>query len=196
MPVNPNTVRQQAVRALMMNLTTYWNETLDATQRGGWNTFASNVTILDRLGRIIHMTGFNMFLRTNIAAMKAGVAVIEDAPGEYLLPGADPTFAVAASEATQNLSITFAPGGDWANEVGGYLLVSGGKPKNTPVSFFNGPWRYAGKVVGAASPPSSPATIASPFTLVQGNKLWVFARILRADGRLGQPFSASVVCGA
>lgn len=195
-PVNPRTTLQVTVRTLMQMLVAYWNETLDAAQRGGWNTFASNVTILNRLGDAIHMSGFNMFLRTNVAAMKAGITLIEDAPGEFLLPGADPYFAATASAATQNMSVVFNPAGDWANEVGGYLFVTTGKPKNTPVSFFNGPWRYAGKVSGAASPPSSPATIASSFTLVAGQKVWLFARILRADGRLGEPFRCNLTVGS
>ena len=142
-PVNPRTGRQNSVRTLMQNLAAYWNETLDATQRGGWNTFASNVTILNRLGDPIHMSGFNMFLRTNIAAMTAGIALEEDAPGEYLLPGADPTMVITATADDQKLNVTFDDAADWANEVGGYLLISGGKPKNTQVQFFNGPWRYA-----------------------------------------------------
>lgn len=193
-PVNPRSTRQMTLRSRMADVTSKWNQILTGANRDSWNTYASNTPIQGRNGSINTVTGFNHFVRSAQALLEAGVAIKASAPGLYTLPETDPTLAVSASAATNNLSVTFNNTAAWAGESGGYMLLYLGKPQVNNRNFFNGPWRYAGKITGATpTPPTSPATVASPFTLVAGQKLWVYARVMRADGRLSNPFRVGPV---
>lgn len=191
-PVNPNSVAQAAVRAALSFLVESWHSGLTAAQRIAWNTYAAAVAVKNRLGETVYLTGFNHYVRSNVELKRQALTVVEDGPTELALPEKDPTFAVAGDAASQNISATFDNALGWANEASGHLLVYQGQPQLATRNFFGGPWRYAGKVDGnATTPPTSPATIAAPFTLVTGQKVWCYARIVRADGRLSEPMYGS-----
>jgi len=195
-PVNPNTERQVQARSRMSLLTNLWNTTLTPAERDGWNSYAANVPMLNRLGQTIYVTGFNMYIRTNSLVLQAGLTRVDTPPGLFLKGESDPTFAITVSEATQLISVAFDNALDWAGEVGGALMVFAGSPVMTALNFFGGPWKYAGKVVGAVVPPTSPVTIACPQQVLEDQKLWVQARVVRADGRVSDPFSGSCSVGA
>lgn len=194
MPVNPNTSRQQAVRSIMTEVVEYWNGSLSAAQRSAWDAYAANVPVINRLGDTVQLTGFNMFVRSMIAIQQAGQDIVDDGPIVFSLPETDDTLAVATDVPNQEIDVTFDNTKAWANEDGGVLIVKMGLPKLATRNFFNGPFRYAGVVEGdAVTPPTSPAEIAVPFPVAVGQKLWIEARIARADGRLSAPFRASIV---
>jgi len=196
-PVNPNTANQQVIRGLMATLTTAWSQTLTAAQRTAWNLYASSVSMKNRLGEAVNLTGFNHYLRSNIAIVQAGGTQVDDGPTVFELPAKDSTFAVTISEATQKISATFDDAADWASEVGAHLILSSGQPQNAQRNFFAGPYRLAGKVDGAAEAPSSPdATLDVSFVCTELQRVWVKARIARADGRLSEEFTANCFCGA
>lgn len=196
-PVNPSTEYQQTIRNILTQIVERWRSTLTAAQRTAWGVYAAAINIPNKLGENQLLTGFNHFVRSNTAIMQAGGTVVDDGPTELSLPEADSTFALSASEASQNLSITFDNGLEWANEDGGYMLIKAGIPKSATRNFFKGPWRYAGKIEGdGVTPPTSPATIASPYPVAAGQKIWVEARIARADGRLSAPFRTVCTVGA
>lgn len=195
-PVNPNTDRQVQARARLALLTGLWNTTLSAVQRNAWNEYAANVPMVNRLGQTVYVTGFNMYCRTNTLVLQVGGTRVDDAPALFLKGEQDPTVAVTISEAGQTLSIAFNNALDWAGEVGGYLAVFMGEPKATNVNFFNGPWKYAGKVSGAAVPPVSPQTVPVPQGIVEGQTIWTQFRVIRADGRVSDPFQSRSVAVA
>lgn len=192
-PVNPNSPRQAAIRNAFSQLTAHWNQSIDDDARSGWNTYASNTPLSGNNGVAQVVTGFNMFIRSNTARIAAGLAILDDAPALYTLPETDESLAFTASEASQQLSITFDNDLPWAKEVGGKLLIYMGKPQVNNRNFFGGPWAFAGKVDGAVSPPTSPATIDVPEAITEGQKLWIYARVLRTDGRLSGTFRAGPV---
>ncbi len=193
MPVNPNTSRQQFVRSIMTEVVEYWNSTLTSAQRAAWDTYASNVPVINRLGDTVHLTGFNMFVRSMIAIQQAGQSIVDDGPVIFSLPETDDTLAVAADVPNQEIDVTFDNTKPWANEDAGALIIKLGLPKLATRNFFNGPWRYADVVEGdSVTPPTSPASIVVPFPVAVGQKIWIEARIARADGRLSAPFRASV----
>lgn len=193
-PVNPNSARQVAIRALAGQIGDAWQNTLDATQRAAWNQYASAINMVNRLGEVMQLSGFNHFYRTMAAMVNAALTPVEDAPETMSLAEQDPTLAVVATEDDNNLSISFDTALPWAKETGAALLIYAGKPKRSNVQFFNGPWKYAGKVAGVASTGAvSPAVIACPYELGVAQKEFIRARIVRADGRLSNFFRASVV---
>jgi hypothetical protein len=196
-PVNPNTSRQVAVRSVFRQLSELWSNTLTSTQRTAWDLYASSVSVLDRFGASIYLTGFNHYLRSNTAILQAGGARVDDGPTVFSLPETDATFAVSASEATNQFTVTFDDTLPWCDLDEAYLILSGGSPQLPSRTFFAGPWRYAGNVPGdSVAPPTTGATIAAPFVLTQGQAVWARARIVLPDGRLSNPFRSDAVVGA
>lgn len=196
-PVNPNSVRQQAVRSAMIALTGRWSSTLTAIQRAQWDAYAEAIAWSNKLGATVKLTGFNMYIRSNMAVDSATGTTIDDGPAILSLPEGDSTFAVSISEATQELVVVFDDTMEWANEDGGFLLVSAGTPVNITRNFFDGPWRVADAIEGnQALPPASGDAVPAPFPYQEGQLVYAKARIIRADGRVSQFFRNSTTVAA
>jgi len=196
-PVNPNTALQQIVRASMALLTTRWAETLSAAQRTAWNLYGANVVMTNKLGEAINLTGFNHYIRSNMILKQYGGPAVDDGPTTFELPDADPTFAVAAEEAGQTLSFTYDANLAWASEDDAHMVFYQGTPQNAQRNFFDGPWRKCTIASGnSGGAPASPKVGAAVFVVTEGQRLWVYGRILRADGRLSEPFRADTFCVA
>ncbi len=196
-PVNPNTARQQEVRAIIAFLTERWSDTLTAPQRTAWNLYASNVSMLNKLGESINLSGFNHYIRSNTIAKMVPYPLIDAGPVVFELPAQDPTFAVTASEATQILTLAYDDTMDWATEDAAYIFFFQGQPQNAQRNFFGGPWRFIGSV-GGIDPggPVEPHAAAAAFAIAEGQRQWVYARIMRADGRISTPFRADAFVAA
>jgi len=196
-PTNPNTALQQTVRSSLAQLTTRWAQTLTAGQRTAWNLYGANVVMTNKLGESINLSGFNHYIRSNTWFKMVGAPSVDDGPVIFELPEADVAFAITASEATQEITYTYNDALDWANETGGYLQLFQGAPQNAQRNFFNGPWRSNSMVSGVTgSPPAGPKVQAVEFAIAEGQHIWCYSRIIRADGRLSQPFRDDVLVGA
>ena len=196
-PTNPNTARQQAIRAALTQLTTRWSQTLTADQRTAWNLYASNVVMKNRLGESTYLTGFNHYLRSNVPLVQASLTVIDDGPTIFELPEKDPTLAITASEAAQQIEVTFDNTLAWAEETGAYMLSYQGQPQNPQRNFFDAPWRYMDNIAGAdAGGIVSPDVQTVVFAIAQLQRQWVYCRVSRKDGRLSEPFRADTFCAA
>jgi len=196
-PTNPNTASQIAVRASLAFLTTRWSDTLTAAQRAAWDLYASNVIMTNRLGETTHLSGYNHYLRSNIEYKNRFGATIDAGPVVFELPAQDPTFAVSGSEATQQLTIVHDTGMDWADENGAAMLMYQGSPQNGQRNFFAGPWRYFANIPGInGAPAGSPSDHAVVLAIAETQRQWVYARIIRADGRLSEPFRADCIVAA
>lgn len=188
-PTNPNTARQQVVRAALAFLTDAWSLTLTAVQRAAWDLYASNVIMTNRLGETTHLSGYNHFIRSNVQRRMLGQTVIVAGPVVFELPAQDPTFTVTGSEATQQISSAFDNTMDWSVENGSYLYIYQGSPQNPQRNFFGGPWRQMGWVTGIdPGGAATPDVSAVHFAIAELQHQWVYARISRADGRLSEPF--------
>lgn len=197
-PVNPRSSRQMAARITIMYLAEQWRESpMTDTIRTAWQTYANSVNWLNKLGETVTLTGFNMFMRSNAAMLRAGGAIVTAGPTDLGLPSGDPTFAVTASEATGLVSVAFDDTMDWLDEENAWLSVEMGCPQNPTRNFFNGPWRFMGATEGdSVTPPTTPQTMTAPFALIETQKIWCRARIIRADGRCSTQFTAAPVAVA
>jgi len=196
-PVNPNSARQQTVRAALATLTYNWGQILTAVQRTAWNLYAASVSMKNRLGENVNLTGFNHYIRSNLILLQDAKATIADGPTTFEIPEQDPVFAITASEATNDITVTYDDTLEWCDEDNAYMYVFGGTPQNPQRNFFAGPWRLGDSIDGdSGSPPSSTGTVASPFILTETQRVWAYARILRADGRMSEPFQADCFCAA
>lgn len=196
-PTNPNSARQVKVRAALSALTERWADVLTGAQRTAWNLYASSVTMLNKLGESIHLSGFNHYIRSNMWALDLGIAPVDAGPTTFELPGTDPAFSVAVSEATQIVTMTFDDTLPWEDENGALLCVLEGSPQNPQVNFFGGPYkgRIAKQSTGVDTVPS-PQEAACLHVLTEGQRVWYRARIRRADGRLSNPFYADCIVAA
>jgi len=189
MPVNPNTALQQVVRASVAFLTERWGSTLTAAQRTAWNLYASNVVMTNRFGESMNLSGFNHYIRSNAILKRSGRTLVDAGPTTFEIPEKDPTFAITASEATGHITYTYDDTAAWANENNGWLHMFCGAPQNPQRNFFNGPWKLFAAVAGNVGvPPVSPGDTVAPFVLTEGQRVWVYGRITRADGRTSAPF--------
>lgn len=194
-PVNPNSLLQGTIREALAMLTQRWHDTLTSTQRIAWATYAAAIAMKNRLGETIYITGFNHYLRVNIVRYQLGQNKCDDAPTVLSLPEKDPTFDIAASAATQIITITWddtLPWGDIPASVMGLWL---GRPQLITRNFFGGPWRCNGSIPGNQSSPTEKTAI---FTLIAGQKIWMYGRVSTGptDSRLSEPFYAGCTIGA
>lgn len=187
-PVNPSSTAQQGVRNSLSVLTARYVETLTPAQRASWELYADNVTVTDKLGDERTLSGINWFVGANALRAVAGRPVVDAGPTVFALADFTEPSIDAPSEATQTFDLNYDNTDAWANEVGGGMAVFVSRPQNPSINFFKGPYRFAGQVIGAATPPTSPATISVPFPITEGQKLFVQLRVFRADGRYSSTF--------
>lgn len=197
-PVNPKSSRQVAARVAMMFLAEQWREAPMTDEfRTAWQTYANSVNWLNRLGESVTLTGFNMFMRYNSMALRVGNPIVTAGPEDLGLPGGDPEFSIdTATAAGGTVMINFDDTQDWVTEDDGYLAIDMGVPQNATRNFFNGPWRFWQGITGIdpggrVSPEGPWGNL--PFTLVEGQKIWFRASILRADGRVSTKFECDPV---
>lgn len=191
-PVNPNTVYQQEVRSIMGALASYWGETLTQAQRDLWDLYALNVPMINRVGDPINVGGIGMFMRTNVPALQTGAgggAIIATAPSIFNLGSWTPPDIAAITAATEMISLSFDNTDEWANEDDSDMAVFVSRPMSPAINYFKGPYRFAGLIEGdAITPPTSPSNITSPWSLEAGQKVFIRAAVLRADGRYSSDF--------
>lgn len=188
-PVNPQSSRQNLIRACVASLAPYWSTVLTQAQRNAWEVYADAITRANKLGQQIKLTGFNHFIRSNTPRLQSVDSVIAAGPTVLTLPGADPVFACEVDETNQQISVTFDPLLAWAIIDDGELYVSMSEPKQVGTNFIGGPFRLAGAIDGdTASPPTSPQVLSVPFPVAEGQVIVCRARISEADGRLSDPF--------
>ncbi|GAI36760.1 unnamed protein product, partial [marine sediment metagenome] len=92
-PVNPKSSRQVGARIMMMYLAEQWRESpMDNAKREAWATYAAGVDWRNKVDQVVHLTGFNMFIRSNAALIRAGGTLVTDGPPDIGLPPGDPDF--------------------------------------------------------------------------------------------------------
>lgn len=187
-PVNPNSLFQQDVRNTMSLLTSNWLSVLTAAQRAAWETYAAAVQLPDTLGEPRNAGGIAMYVRSNVPRIQAGLARIDVAPTTFNLGSfTNPTLTDVDATA-DTVEISFTNTDAWATAAGGFMGVWVSRPQNASINYFKGPYRFAGVILGAGTPPTSPATITSPFPFAVGNRVFVQIRVGQVDGRLSSPF--------
>lgn len=191
-PTNPGSPQQSDVRATMSLLTSRWRDTLDAGQRGAWDTYALNVPLPNALGEPRNVGGLGMYVRSNVGRDQVPLAIIDDAPvifnlGEYT----DPTIDLVDSAAgTTNIGFTETDA--WVAEDDAAMLIFTGRQQNESINYFKGPYRFAGQIEGnLALPPTSPSTAPLAFPVAIGSKVFMRFVVTRADGRYSSTFRSS-----
>lgn len=190
-PVNPNTANQQRARNSIAQLSERWFSVVTTAQRLAWGVYAANVNMMNKLGEVMKLSGFNHFVRSNAILLQQGLTLVDAAPVIMSLPEKDPVLSIEASEATQLITVTFDDTLDWAGSDDAYMQILSGLPQQGSRLFFGGPFRFAAMLDGdTASAITSPQTVVPAHAIAEGNALWIEARILLPDGRLSEKFRA------
>lgn len=195
-PVNPQSTRQVAARTRIGFLAEQWRETpVTAAMRTAWGVYASGISMQNKLGDDIAITGFNAFIMGNAVKLINGSDFVDNGPTVIGLPAQDPLFACELS-AANGITVTFDDTFEWVDEDDAYLSIEIGKPQSPTRNFFNGPYRWelgiAGDSVAAPTSPDGPTAVTG-WTLLEGQVAWCRARILREDGRVSKVFGAHPV---
>lgn len=200
-PVNPNTVRQQDVRNIFSQVSSAYKDNVTAAEIDGWKTWGQNSPVTNRLGDQVTLTPNSAFVKINSVRKTCGLAIITEAPtvfGSAIAIDPDVT-GFSVSEATQLISISAATKlGNWDKDTDlDFAIISMGQPQNTSVTFFDGPYRIAGYIEGdSVSAPAFPYTITCPYTVLQGQQVFLKFRRLDPDSLVSVETSVSIVCGA
>lgn len=194
-PVNPNTDRQVAIRNAVRSLTILWETVLTQGQRNAWDAYAAATVWTNKFGDNVWLTGLNHYVRSNTSLVALGFGRIDTAPGTGGLAAAELLLGCTASEATQQITITFDDTAPWANDAGSFQHFYLGLPQAAGVTFFAGPYKYVVSVAGV-TPAVSPKVATSPWTLVAGQRLWLRSRIMEADGKLSEFAQVNFLAGA
>lgn len=190
-PVNPNSPSQAQARGRVATCSTYWRDTLTQAQRDAWDAYAAATSWKNALGMDISLTGLNMFMRTNQAALLCGASIITAAPATPGIPDEPVDWTPTADSSGNEFSIAYTWTPDTDDQ---FWLFFASRPYAASKVFFDGPWRFLGSLAGdSGTPPATPVTFAYPWTLVAGQRVWIYARRLDPDGRLSEPFRQTVL---
>lgn len=196
-PTNPSTERQQFVRNVFRALSRQWSSTCTAAQRTAWDLYGANIAKTDSLGNQFYLPGFNWFVGNNTAIVQAGLSAVYTGPTTLTLPAVDPSALMTLTSGSGNGSLAFDTDMDWLDEDDAGLIVKMSQPHGVGTTYVQGPFRYAGVVLGdAVTAPTSPASIALPFAVAESQVVTIACRIIRADGRVSSEFKHTVSVGS
>jgi hypothetical protein len=195
-PVNPNTVSQQAARNDLTVATKAW-ASLSAAQRAAWNAAASVVTLFDRLGRPYNPTGHQYFVSVNRTSyVYSGSTTVLTVPPTAAAPAAlttmTPTMVGGISQ-TASLAYTATPLAALTK-----LIVEATPQLSPGISFISRSQLRQLLVTSAAA--ASPANFAAAFiakfgVIVTTRQVFVRGTVITSDGQRSAPLTASLIVG-
>jgi len=157
-PTNPNTARQQQVRAALATLTQAWNSTLSDSERQAWRDYAASVTRTDKLGQTITLSGQQWYVASNVPRLQqltSGLTVngdgrVDVAPTTF--NQGEPIQTVSTFSINSTGPVLTAAGALTAPASDdGYAVLFMGLPVNAGQRFFKGPYQLAAAVAVAAT---------------------------------------------
>lgn len=182
-PSNPSSVAQQSVRAIQTSLVAAWGALTNA-QRVAWNEYAAANPQTNALGDKHNAGGIGMFIRANFVRNLVGLTNITAAPTVNTPVVLTPPTLSADTPGTSAIQVAYTNTDEWATATGGALAIFIARPQAPTIFGFKGPFRYTDKVLGAATPPTSPKSVTSPFPFAAGQKLFARFIAVSADGRV------------
>lgn len=185
-PVNPHSIRQEDIRAILSFFAEYWHGDLTSDQRAAWEVYAAAVPMTNRLGETIYLTGYNHFIRCNTAFRTINpVAILANAPLNLDLPAKDDNLVCSEEDiAGQTFTFTCNVAG-WGVGIDDreHIMLYQGIPQLPSRNFFAGPWRYMDSI-DATEGAAGTGTYNAVFPFGLSQKVWFQARVHMLDGRV------------
>lgn len=192
-PTDPNTPRQQSFRSYMSLAVAAWKSMTDSEQ-AAWSAYAAATPWVNAIGDTIYLTGMQQFLRSEVIVqqLRAGGAGITS-PVTCTSAGGLPAqfkFGASTLSVTTGLSVGFEASDAWCEEDMAFAVVSMGRPRPASQLFDSGPKRFVDRIDGdSLTPATSPqvtATVSLPWPVIVGQRVTLYARVMRADGTLSE----------
>jgi hypothetical protein len=183
-PGNPNTPQQQVVRAAVAQLTSLWVGTLTQVQREAWETYATNVTLPNRLGEQVNIGALGHYIRSNVPRLQAALTRVDAAPTTFDLGDLSSLSLAAADASADTISVNVDVADPFWIDAGSALLVYSSEPRNPSITYFKGPYRFGFKAVGGGVPATPVVGAAGHAIGAAGQRIFVRAVQTLADGRL------------
>lgn len=186
-PVNPNTELQVQTRAGFTNASISWRDLGDAEQ-AAWKTYAQNSPVTNRIGDVIHLSGFGQYMALNGFRAFLGLSPVTNAPIIFGSAAAVTALTLTIDETANEIDITVMAGGSATiNDIYGVWISN---PVGTGQNFYKGPWNYVGQRTGVTltTTPTTP-----PFQVTAGQQYFVKLRYQDADNRLSPTFQTGKI---
>jgi len=173
-PVNPNTLRQQTVKAFFTQASAEWDTLLTQIERDGWVDYALNTPVTGPKGNSITLTGRQMWMRARVFQLLYG-----GGPGTFppTVPGIppEPIPVLAYDTATGDITLTSLTGVPAVGIIN-FLISRNLAPSR---NYWKGPFtQSAFEPVGVITP----AVIATvPVPGVAGDKVFVQSKVWDAN---------------
>jgi hypothetical protein len=186
-PVNPASTFQGTARANLALNSAAWR-TLTGAQRAGWSDLGNSMTRTDSLGQTINLTGAQAYVSVNNNNLRAGNAVVADAP-ILTTPSAISTSTITLTAAAFSIAYTPTP-------------LSAGERLFTYVSLqrsagrnFEADYRLLAVSAGAAASPANvyAAYVARFGVPVVGNRIFIKLERYLGGFRSGPLYTSAVV---
>jgi hypothetical protein len=202
-PTNPGTTEQNRVRTAFGALADMF-QSLDSAERQSWEDYAENVLLTDRLGEPRKATALNMFEKCN--AVRYGYLgyayVTRTAPSTYNV-GATPQiqsltatyFAVNSLKVTTITSVSDAPPVTIPYDM---IIFDVSAPQPKSINSFKGPFHNMTQewLTQLDTQPQTHINYPSGnWAVLGGDKVFIRARVSRADGRLSGATIVSAITG-
>lgn len=193
-PVNPQTIAQGNVRALLTTLSQGWRALTEA-QRLAWNSAVSAFTSTDIFGDIKTPSGINLYNKLNLNLGAIGEAPISTPPVAVGV-GYLSALSLAADASAGTIAATFTAEGASADQT---VIVEATPCLSAGKSFVKSEFRQIGTFAGdATSPQAIGAMYVAKFGAMTEDKK-IFVRMKFVDkntGVAGQYTSASAIVAA
>lgn len=175
-PVNPNSPRQTAARAILSGCSANW-ATLNEPEQASWAAWAALHPRTDSLGSVVTMTGAQAFNSVNCLLVGIGLAAVSVPPADPLPD--PPAIGVVAIEATL-ATVAFTP---TPVPAATSLVIFGSPPVSLGTRFFRD-FRYLIRVAPAGVTPANvfTAMVGKWGTPSFGQRYAFRAKLVRADG--------------
>lgn len=175
-PTNPQTVAQQAARAVLIGFSQGWRA-LTTAQRTAWNAAVASFPKTNVFGNVRILSGHQLYVGLNSQISAANGSAISDPP---VPQGADPVTALSAVAAagTQLLTVTVAPTPIPADHA---LIIDATEQVSAGISNLNTKYRQI-HVEAAAG--TSPIDVTSEYqarfgNIIAGQKIGIRVRLVR-----------------
>ncbi|MGD8374486.1 MAG: hypothetical protein PVI21_06550 [Candidatus Woesebacteria bacterium] len=202
-PIHPGSPLQNAAKALFANAVNIWTNTLSYTQRSMWNAYASAVPYTDVFGATRYYSGQQRFVQSYIALVNSGGtgSAAYTAPVTYteaspIVPAAiTMTQGATPADTTGLFGEAYAPADVEVDDV---ILIYFGNAVTPATTFFDGPYRYAGKTTYASGTTYPEVLLTDPWgrEMAEDAIVPVKTRILKADMRMSPETKKFVSLGA
>lgn len=184
-PTNaPSTARSRA-KGDLSAAAQGWAGLTDA-QRAAWNEGAMNITVPNKIGVQIHLSGINWFVKINSLRAQNSLSQISTPPVPFVSTDLTPPTSLVLDVSAKTLAFNL-PGGDtYAGEAGGrlnvYMSTGQSAGVNSPVSNYT----LIGTVSGNVTPITTGLVNVSDTvrTITNGNAYFVRFRAQDAEGRV------------